>query len=111
MTILHTILGPRIVVAINGDLDLKTAKPLRDALDQLIDRYPDKNLLLDLAEVDFVDSSGIGVILGRYRKLAERHRTVSLAGVKPALRTVLDLAGIFSIIAMVDSPVRKEAEQ
>lgn len=110
MTIVHAVQGSRITVAINGDLDLKTAEPLRDALDQLIERYKDKQLVLDLAEVDFIDSSGLGVILGRYRRLAAQGRTLSLVGVKPGVRIVFDMAGIPSIISVSDwvarSPVR-----
>lgn len=103
MTIVHTIQGPSIRVAIHGDLDLKTADPLRDALDKLIDRYRDKTLVLDLSEVDFVDSSGLGVILGRYRRLSTSSRTIALVGVKPSVRAVLELAGIDSIMSVSDS--------
>lgn len=110
MTIVHTVQGPRITVAVKGDLDLKTADPLRDALDRLIERYRDKHLILDLTEVDFVDSSGLGVILGRYRRLAGQGRTMALTGAKPAVRSVLDMAGIGSIMSVSDSvgrsPVR-----
>lgn len=109
MTIIHTVQPTRIIVAVNGDLDLKTADPLRESLDTLIDRYRDKDLILDLADVDFVDSSGLGVILGRYRRLAQRGRTVSLAGIRPSVRTVLDLAGILTIMTVIESPIRKEA--
>jgi stage II sporulation protein AA (anti-sigma F factor antagonist) len=79
MTIMHSIHGNRILVAVNGDLDLTTAPPLREALDGLLDRYPDKSLAMDLTDVDFVDSSGLGVILGRYRRM--NGRILSLTGV------------------------------
>lgn len=102
MTIVHTVQGTTIRVALKGDLDLKTADPLREALDKLIDRYREKNLILDLAEVDFVDSSGLGVILGRYRRLNAQSRSISLVGVKPSVRAVLQLAGIDSIMSVTD---------
>lgn len=98
MTIVHTIQGERLVVGIKGDLDLKTAEPLREALDRLIARLAPKELILDLAEVEFVDSSGLGVILGRYKRLSATGRTLSLTGVRPSIRAVLDLAGISAII-------------
>ncbi|NMP24165.1 STAS domain-containing protein [Sulfobacillus harzensis] len=102
MTIVHTVQGQTIRVAIKGDLDLKTADPLRDALDKLIDRYREKNLTVDLSDVDFVDSSGLGVILGRYRRLAAQSRTIALVGVKPSVKAVLELAGIDSIMPVSD---------
>ncbi len=102
MTIVHTVQSTAIRVAVKGDLDLKTADPLREALDKLTDRYRDKNLVLDLSEVDFVDSSGLGVILGRYRRLAPQSRTISLCGVRPSVKAVFELAGIDSIINVTD---------
>lgn len=103
MTIMHAIQDHQVRVVLKGDLDLKTADPLREALDKLCERYRDRNIVLDLAEVDFIDSSGLGVILGRYRRLVNQGRTITLAGVKPSVRTVLELAGIDSIIAIIDS--------
>lgn len=101
MTVVHSLHGGRVVVALKGDLDLTTAKPLRQTLDQLLDRYPGKDLVLDLAEVGFLDSSGLGVILGRYRRLQAEGRRLTLAGVKPGIRAVLDLAGICAIVPVV----------
>ncbi|MDA8193286.1 MAG: anti-sigma factor antagonist [Thermaerobacter sp.] len=110
MTFVHTVQAGRITVAVSGDLDLKTAAPLREALDGLINRYPDRQLVLDLAEVDFVDSSGLGVILGRYRKLSASGRSMALSGVKPPVWMVLELAGVLSIMPVSEylprNPVR-----
>lgn len=108
MTIVHVVQGQSIRVALKGDLDLTTAEPLREALDKLVDRYRDKNLVLDLGEVDFVDSSGLGVILGRYRRLAAQSRTIGLVGVKASVRAVLELAGIDSIMSVTDYVRRPE---
>ncbi|OLZ12314.1 STAS domain-containing protein [Sulfobacillus thermosulfidooxidans] len=101
MTIVHTIQGNRILVAIHGDLDLTTAAPLREALDELLDRYREKALVLDLSEVEFIDSSGLGVILGRYRRMG--NRPLSLVGVKPSVKAVLELAGITAIISVTEA--------
>lgn len=103
MTIVHAVQGNYVLVGLKGDMDLKTADPLREALDKLIDRYRNKNLVLDLGDVDFVDSSGLGVILGRYRRLQGQGRTISLQGVKPSVKVVLELAGIDSIINVSES--------
>ncbi len=107
MTIVHSIQGSRILVAVKGDLDLTTAAPLREALDELLDRYADKSLTLDLSDVDFVDSSGLGVILGRYRRMGKR--ILALTGVRPGVKAVLELAGITTILPVADmlhAPVR-----
>jgi stage II sporulation protein AA (anti-sigma F factor antagonist) len=104
MTIIHSVHRQYVHVRIKGDLDLKTAEPLRDSLDQLIDRYGDKDLVLDLEDVPFIDSSGLGVILGRYRRLTQQNRSLRLEGVRPSVKVVLELAGIDSIISIGESP-------
>lgn len=106
MTIVHSVQGIYLRIAIEGDLDLKTADPLRESLDKLLDRYQDRHLLLDLSQVAFVDSSGLGVILGRYRRLADRGRIMALTGVRPAVKAVLELAGIDSIMNVTESNLK-----
>jgi stage II sporulation protein AA (anti-sigma F factor antagonist) len=100
VTILHTVEPARVLVALAGDLDLTVATPLREALDRLIDRHPDRDLVLDLSEVGFVDSSGLGVMLGRYRRLHERGKTLRLIGVRPPVMTVLKVAGLTQILSI-----------
>jgi stage II sporulation protein AA (anti-sigma F factor antagonist) len=102
VTILHTVQPSRVLVALAGDLDMTVAAPLREALDELVDRYPDRDLTLDLSEVGFVDSSGLGVMLGRYRRLAARGRQLTLVGVRPSVKTVLKVAGLTQILAVSD---------
>jgi len=104
MTIVHAVQGKTILVALRGELDLKTADPLREALDALVDRYSDKHLTIDLTDVEFIDSSGLGVLLGRYRRLKPAGRHLSLTGVRPAVRSVLELAGLDAIISITDAP-------
>ncbi len=100
MTIVHLPEPTRVRVAITGDLDLTTADSLRERLDDLIVRYPDKDLILDLKDVPFIDSSGLGVILGRYRRLQDRGRRMGLIGVRANVRSVLEVAGVSRIISV-----------
>lgn len=102
MTIMHLAEPTRVRVAIMGDLDLTTADALRDRLEDLILRYPDKDLILDLKDVAFIDSSGLGVILGRYRRLRAEGRRLALVGVRPSVRAVLDVAGVTTIVAVAE---------
>ena len=104
MTIVHMIDRNRLVLALNGDLDLTTADALREALDDLLSHYPQKQVALDLGDVDFVDSSGLGVILGRYRRLKQAGRSLCLIGVRPSVLSVLEIAGIPSVMAVAGVP-------
>jgi stage II sporulation protein AA (anti-sigma F factor antagonist) len=89
-----------VTVQLDRDLDLSTAPDARAALDALLDRYPDHDMVMDLEAVRFVDSSGLGVILGRYRRLAASGRALHLTGVHPAVHAVLTVAGIRQIMSI-----------
>ena len=55
-------------------------------------------MILDFSQVSFVDSSGIGVVMGRYNKVKEKGGSILIAGCSEYLRTILFLSGIFTII-------------
>lgn len=95
--------GP-VVVRLEGDLDLAVADVLREALDALVAKYPERDLVLDLAGVSFIDSSGLGVILGRHRRLQARGRRLLLAGVGPPVKGILTTAGLGRILPMDERP-------
>ena len=70
MEIYHQRRGTALLVTMKGELDLLTAPIFRAQVDQELETYERlANLILDLSEVDFIDSSGLGAILGRYKRL------------------------------------------
>ncbi len=71
--------GPRLHVKLSGELDHHSAEQTRNMLDTLLKDITVRDLTLDLSGVSFMDSAGLGVILGRYRILSMRggHLTVT----------------------------------
>lgn len=100
MTISYRVEPGQLTVTLVRDLDISTAADTRAALDALLDRYPDRDVVLDLEAVHFVDSSGLGVLLGRYRRVAGAGRTIRLVGVHPAVSAVLTVAGVRQIMSV-----------
>ncbi len=90
---------------IQGELDHHTAAELRDSLDLEIESRAIKRLVLDFSGVPFMDSSGIGVIVGRYKKLDGMGGETEVINICPAVDKILELSGIKTII-----PCRKEGE-
>ena len=88
-----------LIAHIKGDLDHHTAAPLRKGIDRSMKVYECRDLILDLSGVDFMDSSGIGIALGRYKKLAKTGGKICIAGSSPYIDKVLDMAGVFTIIS------------
>ncbi|MCL8207577.1 MAG: STAS domain-containing protein [Actinomycetia bacterium] len=93
-----------VVVRLEGEFDLAVADALREALDALVAKHPEQDLVLDLAGVSFIDSSGLGVILGRHRRLQARGRRLLLAGVGPQVKGILTTAGLGRILPLDERP-------
>lgn len=83
-----------LIVSVLGDVDISLTDSLREDVDRAMTEYNVNSLVFDLTEVDFVDSSGLGVILGRYKKVTAKGGKVYLAGAKPQVKKVLDLSGL-----------------
>ena len=97
-----------LLVRLTGELDQCTASGIRRDLDQLLSDARVRHLVLDLGGMPFMDSSGLGVILGRYRTLQLRGGSVSLMHLSPQVRRVYDLSGMAKIIPVIEE---KEAEE
>lgn len=87
-----------LIVRVYGELDLRAAEGCRREIDQRFQAEGSKNLVFNLEGVTFMDSSGLSVILGRYRKVTSNGGKVALAGVAPRFRRLLELAGILKLI-------------
>lgn len=96
-----------LIVQLLGDLDLVSADEIREKIDQSLKETRAQNLLFDLSQNTFMDSSGLGVLLGRFRHIKEKQGQMIIWGVQPALRKILQLSGIMSLIPICDT--EKEA--
>ena len=97
-----------LIAYVKGEVDHHSAAPLRHATDRSMKAFGCSDLILDFSAVEFMDSSGIGVALGRYKKLAKSGGRLCISGCSQYIDKVLDMAGVFSIInkeADVDSAV------
>ncbi len=91
-----------LLVRLEGELDQCSASGIRRDLDMLLQDQRIKHLVLDMEKMPFMDSSGIGVILGRYRQLLLRGGTVSLMHLSPQVKRIYELSGMRQIIALMD---------
>ncbi len=90
--------GRDLTVSLSGELDHHEAASVRAQMDKLLEDPSVINLTLDLAGLTFMDSSGIGVLLGRYKAISARGGQMSLTHVKPRVERILRMAGIYSIL-------------
>lgn len=91
-----------LIVRLKGELDQHSAVKLRLNLDKKI-MDGANNLIFDLSELDFMDSSGIGIILGRYKNVTALGGTASVASAKKHVEKILRMAAIDRIIPIYSS--------
>jgi len=62
-----------------------------------------KNMVLDFSKVTFMDSSGIGVIMGRYKNIRKLNGKMSLAGINDKIKRIFEMSGLLKLMPAYDS--------
>lgn len=83
-----------MTVQLSGEIDHHSAQDIRSAIDRCAEEYHPRMLVLDFRNVSFMDSSGVGLVLGRYRLMDELGGQLLLRGLPPHLLRVMKLSGI-----------------
>ena len=94
--------GEKLLVGLDGELDHFCAQSIRRELDQLLTDPHITQLILDLSGLTFMDSSGIGVILGRYRILRDRGGCVAVMHMNPHIARIFHMSGMNKVIRHLD---------
>lgn len=77
-----------------GDIDHHSAKEMREKIDSAVQRVQAKSLTIDFSDVQFMDSSGIGLIMGRYRLIQSYKGSLSVLNASDRIKKILCLAGM-----------------
>ena len=84
-----------LIAGISGDLDHHSAAPIREAIDRMAESAMPKVLVLDFGGVGFMDSSGIGLIMGRYKLMDSMGGSVRVEHSSSQLKKVIKLSGLY----------------
>ena len=87
------VVGDTATVALRGELDVATAPTLREHVVRLISEGR-TTIVFDCTGLDFIDSTGLGVLIGARARCLAANGSVALTGVKPALQRLLVVTGI-----------------
>lgn len=80
-----------------GEIDHHSSAEVRAKIDDAISFKQPKHLILDFKNVTFMDSSGIGLVMGRYRLMQSYGGTVEIKNVTKQTKKIMELAGLGSI--------------
>lgn len=90
--------GGRITAALYGDIDHHAAREYREMLDDIISRSRPELLILDFENVGFMDSSGIGLILGRMRAVHAVGGEILIKNASREIADVIKISGLSSLV-------------
>ena len=94
----YAIRGDTLTVWLSGELDHHCAERIRIGLETLLENARIKHLTLNLKDLSFMDSSGIGVVLGRYNTLVKRGGDVTVEQPSARVDRIFSMSGIYQII-------------
>lgn len=98
-----------LIIYLKDEIDHCAAGMLREQIEEAISVNAPQTLLFDLTNVTFMDSSAIGMLIGRYKSMAARGGKTLARGLSTPLERLFRMAGLHRIIPIVQEERRKEA--
>lgn len=102
MDITTTIHKGILFVTVAGEFDMRAADQFRTTVDQSINESGLSDVIVRLEDAPFIDSSGIGVLLGRYKKIEHAGGKLALLKPQAPVKKILELSGMLDIIKTYD---------
>lgn len=92
-----------LIFEITEEIDHHTTEKIRRKMDNEIQRYMPKRTIFDFNNVTFMDSAGIGMLIGRYKIARMLGGTLELTNVKPSIKKIFEMCGILKIIPITEN--------
>jgi stage II sporulation protein AA (anti-sigma F factor antagonist) len=92
-----------LIEFMSTELDHHITNEVRDEIDNILISKSVRNIIFDFKNINFMDSSGIGVIIGRYKKISNDGGKVSVVNVNARVKKIFDLSGMNKIIGIYDT--------
>ena len=94
--------GRTMVIRLGEDLDHHNAVYIREMADGFIEKYPINRVIFDFSGVEFMDSSGIGVIMGRYKQMSYVGGMVCVCGIGKNVDRIFQMSGLYKLVKQLD---------
>lgn len=89
-----------LCIRLSGELDHHTADELREQASKAIEENDVRHIIMNLEHLSFMDSSGLGVILGRYKQIKQHHGEMVVCAISPPIHRLFDMSGLFKIVRL-----------
>lgn len=95
-----------LIFEITEEIDHHTTEKIRRKMDNEIQRYMPRKAIFDFNNVTFMDSAGIGMLIGRYKTIKMIGGTTELIHVNPSIKKIFEMCGLLKII-----PIKEENQK
>ena len=95
--------GDVLCIRLEGELDHHTAEQLKQRVTDTMESKVIKHLVLNLESLTFMDSSGLGVILGRYKQIKQQQGKMVVCAISPPIKRLFEISGLFKVIQLEPS--------
>ncbi len=90
-----------LYIMLIGELDDCSANYTRDILDEALKKYSFDNVVFELSQLEFMDSTGIGVLIGRYKNLKNKCKNIYISNPTKTIEKIFKMSGIFEIMPKI----------
>ena len=90
-----------LYISLDGELDEHTAEYTRVNLDSLMSGISVAQIVIDLANLRFMDSTGIGILIGRYKKMKDRNVPIYITNPSTQSERIFKMTGLYSIMPKI----------
>ena len=102
MEVKFSVYGDRLVFYLSGELDEHYAKGVKEYMESVITKNPKiNNVIFNMAGLTFMDSTGIGMLLGRYKRLKKQGVRCFIEQPTVSVEKVIELSGIYEVIPKI----------
>jgi len=89
-----------LCIRLSGELDHHAADELREKATNILNNSTVRHIVLNLENLTFMDSSGLGVILGRYKHIKQLNGEMIVCAISPPIKRLFDMSGLFKIVRL-----------
>ena len=90
--------GKTLYIELEGEIDHHSVRQMRQRIEAAFEPTDCRSIVFDFSRVTFMDSSGIGMIIGRYKNAVERGGSVAIAGMSTQVERIFQISGLAKII-------------
>ena len=101
MEITFSLEGKTLIIHLIGELDEHASEYARRTMDGALEGRPYNAVVFDLARLAFLDFTGIGVLIGRYKLIKKRNCPVYVKSPSPTVHKIFTMAGLYEIMPII----------